>query len=112
MPKPSPIYVNGIQNISPLIQMLEQNEITALADNRVQVLPKTSECYGIIVKAVAENYTYKLKERNYKVVLKKFAPVDIKTRNSDTQLQTSGTLNDVEPSYPSQCSFRPEPSHK
>jgi hypothetical protein len=43
MPKPHPIDVMGVQNIPPLIQLLEekeQYEIKALADNQVKVQPK------------------------------------------------------------------------
>jgi hypothetical protein len=48
-PKPPQIYVTGVQNISQMIQLLEQTakeqyEIKALADNRVKLQPKTSEC--------------------------------------------------------------------
>jgi hypothetical protein len=32
-PKPPPFYVTGVQNNSPLIQLLEQYEIKAFADN-------------------------------------------------------------------------------
>jgi hypothetical protein len=44
-PKPPPIYVTGVQNISPILQLLEQiakeqYEITALADNQVKIRPK------------------------------------------------------------------------
>jgi hypothetical protein len=79
-PKPPPIYINDVTNISPLIQLLEQialqqYEVTALAHNQVKVQPKTSESYTIIIKALAEKctqfHTYKLKEeRSYRVVLK------------------------------------------
>jgi hypothetical protein len=58
-----------------MIQLLEriakeQYEIKALADNQVKFQPKTAECYGTIVRAVAERRTefrtYKLKEeRSY-----------------------------------------------
>jgi hypothetical protein len=77
---PPPINVTGVQNISPLIQLLEQiakdqYEIKAFADNHVNVQPKTSGCYGTTVKALAERHaefhTYKLKEeRWYRVLLK------------------------------------------
>jgi hypothetical protein len=80
MPKPPPIYVTGVQNISSMIQLLEQiakeqYEIKALTDNQVKVQPKTSECYSTIVKALAERrtefHTYKLREEgSYRVVLK------------------------------------------
>jgi hypothetical protein len=41
-PKPPPIYITDVTNISPLIQLLEQiakqqHEIKALADNQVKV---------------------------------------------------------------------------
>jgi hypothetical protein len=50
-------------------------EIKALADNQVEVQPKTSESYRTILKASAEKrtqfHTYKLKkERSYRVALK------------------------------------------
>jgi hypothetical protein len=55
-PKPPPIYITDIKNMSPLIQLLEQiakqqYEIRALVDNQVKVQPKTSESYRIIIKA-------------------------------------------------------------
>jgi hypothetical protein len=78
--KPPPRYVTGVQNISPIIQLLEQiakeqYDIKALTDNQVKFQPKTSECNSTIVKALAERHTefhtYKLKEeRSYRVVLK------------------------------------------
>jgi hypothetical protein len=83
MPKPPPIYITDVQNISLLIQLLGQiakqrYEIKALAVNHVTVQTKTSESYRIIIKALAEKcmqfHTYKLKEeRSYRVVLKKYA---------------------------------------
>jgi hypothetical protein len=79
-PKPPPIYITDVTNISPLIQLLEQiavqqYEVKALAHNQVNVQPKTAESYRIIIKALAEKRTqfhaYKLKEeRSYRVVLK------------------------------------------
>jgi hypothetical protein len=44
------IYITDVQNISPLIQLLEQRakqqyEIKALAHSQVKVQPKTSESY-------------------------------------------------------------------
>jgi hypothetical protein len=46
MPNPS-LYVTGIKNISPLLQLLEQiakeqYEIKALTENQVKMQPKTS----------------------------------------------------------------------
>jgi hypothetical protein len=79
MPKPPPIYVTELQNISPLTQLLEQTareqyEVTALADNQINVQPKTSERYDTTVRAVAEKHiefhNCKLKEEiSYSVVL-------------------------------------------
>ena len=91
-PKPPPIFVYGVQNISPLIQLLDQvaklqYEIKALNSNQVRVQPKSSEHYRIIIKALSEKHTefhtYKLKEeRGYKVVLRNMhhsiSTVDIK----------------------------------
>jgi hypothetical protein len=61
-PKPPPIYITGIKNISPHIQLLEQiakqqYEIIALADNEVKARLKTSESYRTIIKALAEKHT-------------------------------------------------------
>jgi hypothetical protein len=79
-PKPPPIYITDVTNISPLIQLLEQiafqqYEVKALAHNQVKSQPKTSESYRIITKTLAEKlalfHTYKLKEgRSCRVVLK------------------------------------------
>jgi hypothetical protein len=79
-PKPLPIYITDVTNISPLIQLLEQIAkqqygIKALADNQVKVQPTTFESYRTIINALAEKrtqfHTYKLKEeRSYRVVLK------------------------------------------
>jgi hypothetical protein len=79
-PKPPPLYVYGVKNISPLVQLLDQvaklqYEIKALNNDQVRVQPKSAEHYRIIIKALSEKHTefhtYKLKEeRGYKVVLK------------------------------------------
>jgi hypothetical protein len=69
-PKPPPIDMTHVKNISPLIQLLEQiakqqHEIKALADNQVKFQSKTSESYRIIIKTLAEKHmefhNYKLK---------------------------------------------------
>jgi hypothetical protein len=78
MPKPPPIYINDVTNISPqLLEQiaLQQYEVKVLAHKRVKVQLKTSESYRIIIKALAEKrmqfHTYKLKEeRCYRIVLK------------------------------------------
>jgi hypothetical protein len=78
-PKPPPIYITDVQNISPLIQLLEQiakqqYKIKALADFQVKVQTKASKSYRIIIKSLAEKHTgfhtYKLEEGSYRVVLK------------------------------------------
>jgi hypothetical protein len=70
-PKPPPVYITDIKNVSPLIQLLEQiakqqYEIKVLTDNQVKVQPKTSESYRTIIKALAEKrmefHTYELKD--------------------------------------------------
>jgi hypothetical protein len=76
MLKPPTIYITGIKIISPLVQLLEQMSkpqynIKALAGSQVKVQPKTSECYGTVVKTLSgkltEFHIYKLKEeRSYK----------------------------------------------
>jgi hypothetical protein len=55
MPKPPPIYITDVRNISPLIQLVEktekqQYEIKALADSQIKVQHKTSDSYRIIIK--------------------------------------------------------------
>lgn len=77
---PPPIFVQGVQNITPLIHLLDQvvkdnYEIKALNFNQVKIQPKTTEGYTMITKALigkgTEFYTYQLKnERNFRVVLK------------------------------------------
>jgi hypothetical protein len=55
-----------ISNVRPL-------KVKALVDNQIKVQPKTSECYGTIVKTKKhiEFPTHRLKEeRRYKVALK------------------------------------------
>jgi hypothetical protein len=79
-PTPPPIFVYGVKNISPLVQLLEQvahsqYEIKALSNDQVRIKPTTAEHYRIIIKALADKqtdfHTYKLKEeKGYKVVLK------------------------------------------
>jgi hypothetical protein len=71
MPKPLPIYITDVKNISQLVQQYETEDLT---DNQVKVQPKTSESYRTIIKALAEKrsefHTYKLKEeRSYNIVL-------------------------------------------
>jgi hypothetical protein len=65
MPKPPPIYITNVTNISPFIQLLEQiaiqqYEVKALAHNQVKVQPKISESYRIIIKASAKKHTQQI----------------------------------------------------
>jgi hypothetical protein len=60
-PKP-PIYITYFKNISPPIQLLEQNaeqqyEIKAVADNQVKVDPETYDFYRTITITDALNFT-------------------------------------------------------
>jgi predicted transcriptional regulator len=93
MLEPPPIYITGIKNISPLIELLEQiakqqYETQALQDDQVKVQPKAFESYRTITKALAKKCTefhnYKLKEeQSYRVMLKNMHytinPEEIKT---------------------------------
>jgi hypothetical protein len=80
VPKPSPIYVQNVTTIPPLLQLLDQTShqqyvITALANNQVRVQPTTADSYRSITHILTakgtEFHTFKPKEeRNYRVVLK------------------------------------------
>jgi hypothetical protein len=54
-PKPPPIDIADIKNISPLIQLLEQNSNMKLKLSHK--IPKTSESCRTIIKALAETRT-------------------------------------------------------
>jgi hypothetical protein len=118
------VYITGVKNTSPLIQLLvqiskQQYEIKALADNQIKAQPKTSESYRTITKALvekhAEFYTYKLKEeRSYRVGLKNMHysinPQEIKTeieKLGDT-VTNIWNINNTELSYHSPCFCRTE----
>jgi hypothetical protein len=65
-PKPPPIYITDVKNISPHIQLLEQIvkqqcEIKAFAGYQVKVQPKTSESYRTVTKALTEKNRVVLK---------------------------------------------------
>lgn len=78
--KTPPIFVKGVKNISPLIDLLtnvvnNNYELKVLNFDQVKIQPKTSEAYSIITKALegkqTQFYTYRLKEmRSFRVVLK------------------------------------------
>lgn len=77
--KPPPIFVDKVNNIQPLIDLLnthakQEYEIKILSNNQVKIQTKFSEVYTRIVKELdvreTEYYTYKPKqERGFKVVL-------------------------------------------
>lgn len=79
-PKPPPIFVAGVNNITPLTQLLEEigkneYERKVLSNDQVKINPKTSEKYSAIVKALtAKNtqfHTHQTKEeRSFRVVLR------------------------------------------
>ncbi|XP_037943083.1 uncharacterized protein LOC119675937 [Teleopsis dalmanni] len=79
-PKPPPIFVDRVNNINPLINLLssqvENNfELKVLNNEKVKIQAKTTESYVTIVKQLeskkTEFYTYKPKdERNFKAILR------------------------------------------
>ncbi|KAJ8708360.1 hypothetical protein PYW07_010485 [Mythimna separata] len=78
--KPPPIFVDKVENIQPLISLLNEHvrdnyELKVLKNDQVKIQPKTSEAYRDIVKQLeiknTEFYTYRPKQdRSFKVVLK------------------------------------------
>lgn len=78
--KPSPIFVDGVGNIQPLMKLLDDcvnNDyvLKVLREGQVKVQPKTTETYVTIVKELrqkeTEFHTYKPKQdRTFRVVLK------------------------------------------
>lgn len=80
VPKPPPLFVDGVKCIAPLSKLLEdiakdKYEIKALNNDQVKIQPKTTEHYTIIMRALTEKktefhtYQYK-KERSFRVVLR------------------------------------------
>lgn len=80
VPKPPPIFVAGVGNITPLMLLLEEiakqeYELKVLRNDEVKIQPQTSEKYRIIVKALTDKntefHTYQTKEeRSFRVVLR------------------------------------------
>jgi N-acetylneuraminic acid mutarotase len=73
-PKPPPIFVNGITNISTFDKLLEDNglqesERKALSNNEVKVFPKTADAYRklrtILDKTSDDSTTAKLGQLKY-----------------------------------------------
>lgn len=88
--KPPPIFVDKVENIQPLLSLLNQHvdgqyDIKTLNNNLVKITPRTIDSYKTIVseldKKKTEFYTYKPKnERGFKVVMRGMHPsTDIET---------------------------------
>lgn len=98
-PKPPPIHVDGVSNITPLINLLQglakdQYDIKALENNKVKIQSKSAEAYGMATKALDQKktlfYTYKPKqERSYKVVLKNLHH-SIDTKDIEIEIKNLG----------------------
>lgn len=79
-PKPPPIFVAGVTNISPLTTLLDniakgEYMIKIINNTQVKIQPETSEKYTTIIKELKERntefHTYKIKqERSFRVILK------------------------------------------
>lgn len=80
VPKPPPIFVAGVKNISPLNQLLADiakngYETKVINHDQVKIQAKTPENYSIIIKALTDKntefHTYQLKEeRSFRVILR------------------------------------------
>lgn len=78
--KTPPIFVSGVQNITPLIQLLnkiakDNYQLKVINPNQVRIQPKSNESYSTITNSLTEKktefYTYKPKEeRCFRVVVK------------------------------------------
>lgn len=85
-PKPPPIFVVGVTNISPLTTLLDniakgEYMIKIINNTQVKIQPGTSEKYTTIIKELKERntdfHTYKIKqERSFQVILKKHASLN------------------------------------
>lgn len=82
--KPPPIFVDRVNNIQPLIELMEtyaynNYDLKVLRNDQVKIQTKSSETYTVVVKELekkkTEFYTYKQKQdRSFKVVLKNIHP--------------------------------------
>ncbi|KAJ2948226.1 hypothetical protein O0L34_g10036 [Tuta absoluta] len=80
-PKPPPVFIYGVENITPLVGLLNEvitdvYDLAVLRDERVKVQPKSLQAYSKLVEELkkknTELHTYKPKEdRSFRVVLKK-----------------------------------------
>ena len=83
-PKPPPIFVAGVKQINPLIDLLntivpDKYAIKALHNDEVRIQPSTGKDYTSIIKALKEKdtefHTYQSKQsRPFRVVLKNVHP--------------------------------------
>jgi hypothetical protein len=63
MPKPFPIYIADVKNVSLLIQLLmqtatQQYEVKALAHNQVKVQPKTKDVFVFVLSGFRTKVLY------------------------------------------------------
>lgn len=82
--KPPPIFIEGVENIQPLIDLLKicapnGHTFKCLYNNQVKVQPNSSQNYTDIIKALTEKttefHTYQLKEnRSFRVVVRNLHP--------------------------------------
>jgi hypothetical protein len=82
-PKPPPIFISGVVNIKPLIELLviapNKYLVKILSNEQVQVQPAESSIYTTIIKALMEKntefHTYKPRQdRSFRVVLRNLHP--------------------------------------
>lgn len=78
-PKPPPIFITGVKNIKPLIELLQEiaenkYAIKTLSNDQVKVQPTEAATYTTIIKALmdrnTEFHTYKPKKgKTFRAVL-------------------------------------------
>lgn len=98
-PKPPPIYVDGVNNISPLTNLLnikakDEYVIKIINKEQLKIQVKSSEKYSVIVKELQQRntnfHTYKPKEeRNFRVVLKNIHPT-VNTEDLKNEIASHG----------------------
>ena len=81
--KPPPIFVDRVENIQPLVQMLNDcsnnsYELKILNLNRVKIQATTSDSFSTIIRQLDEKntefHTQHKNDRNFKVILKNMHP--------------------------------------
>jgi hypothetical protein len=83
-PKPPPIFISGLANIKPLIELLNalvpnKYLVKTLPNDQVEIQPTENPIYTAIIKALmdknTEFHTYKSRQdRSFRVVLKNIHP--------------------------------------